>query len=634
MCGIAGIFDIGPAQSVAQRQLRAMADAQRHRGPDGEGVWAAPGIGLAHRRLAVIDPAGSPQPLHSSDGQMAITFNGEIYNYQDLRQELIAKGHVFTTAGDTEVILHGYRAWGADLLPRLNGMFAFAIYDDRTKSLFLARDRLGVKPLNYARLGGDRMIFASELKGLLVDPGLGRTPDMRAVEDYFALGYVPDDRCIVAGVEKLPAGHFVRWQRGQAPARPQQWWDIQFTPVHGRTADLVSACRRHLRSAIATRLVADVPVGAFLSGGVDSATVVALMSETMATPVETCTIGFDGPLDETRYANRIAARFATHHHHEQVAPDDFDEITALAQIFDEPFADASALPMVRLCQLARRHVTVALSGDGADEIFAGYRRHRFHLQESRIRACLPAAVRRPFFGALGALYPKADWAPQRLRAKTSLLALAQSGPEAYARAVGMLTPELRAQLFTPEFQRRIHGYRAEDRYIAAMAAAPSRHPLDQAQYADLKIWLPGDILTKVDRTSMSVGLEVREPMLDPALIGFATGLAVSHRIRRGQGKALMKQAMAGHLPDDLLYRPKMGFVSPISEAFRGPLIPLVDRLMTRSTLIETGWFDRGFLDQIVQAHRRGRADNGRLLWQLIQFDAAFSRLFHPDSGPQ
>lgn len=200
--------------------------------------------------------------------------------------------------------------------------------------------------------------------------------------------------------------------------------------------------------------------------------------------------------------------------------------------------------------------------------------------------------------------------------------------------MSMLTPELRTQLFTPEFQRHIHGYRAEDRYIAAMAAAPSRHPLDQAQYADLKIWLPGDILTKVDRTSMSVGLEVREPMLDPALIGFATGLAVSHRIRRGQGKALMKQAMAGHLPDDLLYRPKMGFVSPISEAFRGPLIPLVDRLITRSILIETGWFDRGFLDQIVQAHRRGRADHGRLLWQLIQFDAAFSRLFHPDSGPQ
>ncbi len=629
MCGIAGLFYPAVAKPVEPARLRAMGEALAHRGPDGSGEWAAPGVGFAHRRLSIIDVAGSPQPMVDADARHGIVFNGEIYNDRDLRRELEARGRVFATQGDTEVLLQGYAEWGPSLLDRLNGMFAFAIHDARTQSLFLARDRLGVKPLHYVELADGALAFASELKALMAHPLLRRTPDVRAVEDFLAFGYVPDDACLLAGVKKLPAGHFLLVERGKPVPQPRQWWDVSFADrASGGVAALQEELLARLRDGVTSRMVADVPLGAFLSGGVDSSAVVALMAEASRQAVRTCTIGFEeAGHDERRHAAAVAARFATDHRERVVRADDFALIDTLVHAFDEPFADASALATYRVCALAREQVTVALSGDGADEALAGYRRYRFQAAEERVRGFVPAGVRAPLFGALGAVWPKADWAPRPLRAKSTLLALARDGGEGYARSVGVTTPELRAALFSDEARTALQGHRAEDRYVAAMRDAPARDPLDRAQYADLKLWLPSDILTKGDRTSMAVSLEAREPLLDHRLVEFAARLPVSMRLRRGEGKWLMKRAMERYLPRDILYRPKMGFVTPVSDWFRGALAEDAAALARSRVLAQTGWFDLERLGRLAEAHRAGREEHGRTLWQFVMLERSLARMF-------
>jgi asparagine synthase (glutamine-hydrolysing) len=629
MCGIAGLYYPGTAKPVDPARIAAMADAQAHRGPDGSGVWTAPGVGLGHRRLSIIDVAGSPQPMATPDGVLTITYNGEIYNYRELRAELQAMGAQFVTSGDTEVLLHAWEAWGPAMLTRLNGMFAFALHDAQLQCLFLARDRLGVKPLHYAELSDGAVAFASELKGLLAHPLLRRAPDLSAVEDFLAFGYVPDDTCLVAGVRKLPAGHALLIERGKPLQQPQRWWNVDFSQRDGRSRRaLEEELVERLREAVTSRMVSDVPLGAFLSGGVDSSAVVALMAEASTLAVKTCTIGFDeASHDERAYAEIIARRFATDHRERIVDASDFGLIDALVSAFDEPFADASALATYQVCALARETVTVALSGDGADEALAGYRRYRFQAAEERIRGLLPANARSRVFGKLGQLYPKADWAPRPLRAKTTLLALADDGAEAYARSVGVTTPALRARLFSDSAKRKLGGYRAEERYVRTMRDAPARDPLDRAQYADIQHWLPGDILNKVDRTSMAVSLEAREPLLDHRLIEFAATLPVSMRIRRGEGKWLMKKAMERYLPRDILYRPKMGFVTPVSAWFRGALADEAMGLARARTLTQTDWFDPRVIATLATDHRAGRADHGRTLWQLLMLDRSLKRLF-------
>jgi asparagine synthase (glutamine-hydrolysing) len=628
MCGIAGIFHLGTPKPVDATRLERMCVAMAHRGPDGQGVWTAPGVGLGHLRLSIIDLAGSPQPMASTDGRAMLSFNGEIYNYRELRSELKALGAEFHTDGDSEVILAAWQRWGPDCLPRLHGMFAFAIYDLPTRSLFLARDRLGVKPLFYAPLSDGSVAFASELKGLTAHPLLRREADPLAVEDYLAWGYVPDHRSILHGVHKLPAGHSLLLRHEMPLPAPTAWWDVSFAERRkGRTADLEAELLHLLRQAVTSRMVSDVPLGAFLSGGVDSSSVVALMAEASASPVRTCSIGFDvAALDESDYASQIAERFNTDHAARKVSPDDFEAVDALAAMFDEPFADASALPTWRVCQLAREHVTVALSGDGADEAFAGYRRHRFQHGEDRLRKALPQALRGPLFGGLAAIYPKADWAPRPLRAKATLQALAGSSEAGYARAVGVTPPELRDSLYSPEFLRQRGDYRAEQAFEATMRNALARSGLDRAQYVDLKFWLPGDILTKVDRASMAVSLEAREPLLDHRLIEFAASLPEGLRLRGGQGKWLLKRTMRRYLPDEILFRPKQGFVTPIAQWFRGPLAASARAIGTSAALARTGWFDSGRLSAIAEAHIAGRADHSRLLWQLLMLDRSLAHL--------
>jgi len=628
MCGFAGIFHKSFHNRVDPAQVERMCDAIAHRGPDGFGVWTGAGIGLGHRRLSIIDIAGSPQPMASTDGRLMLVFNGEIYNYRELRKELIAEGAVFHTDGDSEVIIEAYRRWGVDCLPRLHGMFAFALHDLGAGTLLLARDRLGVKPLFMAELADGSLAFASELKALATLPGLVRDIDPLAIEDYLAWGYVPDHRSIVKGVEKLPAGHSRLLRRDCPFPAPVRWWDVSFADRRSASqADLEAELVEIMRDAVTSRMVADVPLGAFLSGGVDSSTVVALMAGASSEPVRTCSIGFDvKSLDESGYASRIAAQFHTSHVSRTVSPDDFEAIDHLAWMFDEPFADASALPTWRVCQLARESVTVALSGDGADEALAGYRRHVFQHGEDRLRAMLPAALRGPLLGGLGRVYPKADWAPRPLRARTTLLSLAGSSEQAYAGAISVTGPAQRDSLYTDTYRALRGDYRAEQPFIETMRRAEARSGLDRAQYADLMFWLPGDILTKVDRASMAVGLEAREPLLDHRLIEFAATLPENLRVRRGHGKWLMKQAMRPQLPEDILFRPKQGFVTPIAQWFRGPLAGAARQIGQSTALARTGWFDSTRITSLADAHIAGRADHSRLLWQLLMLDRSLSSL--------
>ena len=627
MCGIAGIFHAETPKPVDPARVVRMCDAIAHRGPDGSGVWTDHGVGLGHRRLSIIDLAGSPQPMHAADGRAVIVFNGEIYNFRELRRELEQAGFTFRTNGDTEVILAAWQKWGPDCLKRLDGMFAFAIFDLATRRLFLARDRFGVKPLFVAHLSDGSIAFASELKGLLAHPLLRRRVNPQAIEAYMAWGYVPDSHSILAGVEKLAAGHFWLLEQGRAPGRPQRWWDIDFSNrERGSEADLSAQLVHHLREGVRSRMVADVPLGVFLSGGVDSSGVVALMAEASASPVQTCSIGFDAAAyDETSYARQVAAKFGADHQERIVATDDFAAIDQLAAMFDEPFADASALPTWRVCQLARERVTVALSGDGADEAFAGYRRQVFHHHEERARSVLPAGLRAPLFGALGRAWPKADWAPRPLRAKATLLALAESGEEGYVRGLSVTLPGARRALYTDAFAASLDGFRAEDELIAIMRAAPGRSGLDRAQYADLTFWMPGDILTKVDRTSMAVSLEAREPLLDHRLVEFAARLPEGMRVKGGTGKYLLKKTLERYLPHDILYRPKQGFVTPIAEWLRGPLAD-ASRGIATGGLAQTGFFDPRAMAGLAEAHIAGRADHSRTLWQLLMLEKSLGQL--------
>lgn len=628
MCGVAGIFHAESPKPVDPARVERMCDAMVHRGPDGSGVWTDLGVGLGHRRLSIIDIAGSPQPMHSPDGRAAIVFNGEIYNFRELRAEFEREGAKFRTSGDTEVILAAWQRWGVNCLEKLHGMFVFALYDLDKRQLLLARDRFGVKPLFLTRLSDGGLAFASELKGLLAHPQMRRRVNPQALDAYMTWGYVPDTHSILAGVEKLQAGNFLLMEQGKPIPAQRRWYDISFAErAKGNEADLSAELVHLMRDAVQSRMVSDVPLGAFLSGGVDSSSVVALMSEASADPVQTCSIGFDvAALDETSYAQQVAAKFGTAHEARTVASDDFGAIDALAAMFDEPFADASALPTWRVCQLAREKVTVALSGDGADEAFAGYRRQVFHHNEERVRSLLPQGLREPLFGTLGRLWPKADWAPRPLRAKATLLALAESGNAGYARGLSVTTPEARAALYTPEFARSLAGFRGEDELIRLMEMAPAQSGLDRAQYADLTFWMPGDILTKVDRTSMAVSLEAREPLLDHRLVEFAASLPEKLRVSGGTGKYLLKKCMERYLPQDILYRPKQGFVTPIAQWLRGPLSGEARAIANGSALARTGWFAPRAVADLAEAHIAGRSDHSRILWQLLMLEKSLANL--------
>jgi asparagine synthase (glutamine-hydrolysing) len=583
-------------------------------------------VGLAHRRLSIIDLSNGHQPLFNEDGSVVVVFNGEIYNFPDLTRELLAAGHQFRTHCDTEVIVHAWEEWGESCVDRFRGMFAFAIWDRNLRTLFLARDRLGIKPLHYALLNDGRLLFGSELKSLRAHGGLQGKTDPRSVEDYFALGYVPEPRTIYKDVFKLPPGHTLRIRRGDTRIRPRQYWDVDFasngiTDEREASEQLIA----RLQEAVRIRLIADVPLGAFLSGGVDSSAVVAMMAGLNSAPVNTCSISFGDPAyNESHYASMVAGQYHTNHQVGEVNPDDFDLIDKLVDIYDEPYADSSAMPTYRVCELARRRVTVALSGDGGDENLAGYRRYRWHLYEQRMRSVLPLSLRRPLFGTLGRLYPKADWAPRVFRAKSTFEALARDDVEGYFHSVSILGDSTRARLFSASFRHDLQGHRAVDVFREHAAHAPE-HPLSKVQYLDLKTYLVGDILTKVDRASMAHGLEVRVPILDHKLVEWMAGLSPDIKLRGREGKYLFKKSLESRLPKEILYRPKMGFAVPLASWFRGPLRDRVRESLLGPRMLDSGIFDSGFLQQVVDQHQSGRRNFSDPIWTLLMFEAFLRR---------
>src|SRR5271167_692691 len=634
MCGIAGIFDYRGRAEIDRTLLRRMTDILGHRGPDGDGYHIEPGIGLGHRRLAIVDLATGDQPLFNEDRAVCVVYNGEIYNFQPLMTELSALGHVFRTRCDTEVIVHAWEQWGEACLERFNGMFAFALLDERRETLFLARDRLGEKPLYYSFLPDGRLLFASELKSLLCCPQLDCRLDPQAVEEFFAFGYIPDPRSIYRGVHKLAPAHCLLVRRGEDPPQPRAYWQLRFVDgnsIHEGEAEEELISRLH--ESVRMRMVADVPLGAFLSGGVDSSAVVAMMAGLQAEPVSTFSISFGTKgFDESPYAAMIAGRYDTDHHLRAVDPDSFDLLDRLAAIYDEPFGDSSALPTLRVCAVARENVTVALSGDGGDEVFAGYRRYRWHCFEERVRRIVPASLRHPLFGLAGALYPKLDWAPRPLRAKATLQELARDTIEAYFSSVSICGTELRQRLYSSSLARELQGYDGVEVLRSHMRRCGSEDPLSQVQYADFKTYLPGDILTKVDRASMANSLEARVPLLDHTLVEWAAGLPSCLKLHGREGKYVFKAALEPHVRKNILYRPKQGFAVPLAAWFRGPLRQRLRDTLGGPVLRDSGFFDMATVGMLLDQHQAGESDHSAALWSLSMIES-FLRQVHGCGAP-
>lgn len=619
MCGINGIFHPTSAAPPEAWRLRAMADAQAHRGPDGEGYHLEPGLGLGHRRLAIVDLAGGAQPMSSVDGLVFVSFNGEIYNFEALRLELSQAGCVFNSRSDTEVLLHGWQQWRLGLLDRIKGMFAFALWDRGRGELLLARDRLGEKPLHYVWLPDGSLAFASEIGGLLALPETPTAMDPAAVDDYLALGYIPDPATIYTAIRRLPAAHFMLLSRGDAgrPA-PRPYWQPPRS-VAPTPADAAAELSHRLDAAVRAQLMSDVPLGAFLSGGVDSASIVTLAAaarrEAGGAALDCFTIGFAGAEDERPMASEVARLAGATHHAQLGATDYLGAAREIAQVFGEPFGDHSAVPTLAVCRLARRHVTVALSGDGGDEVFAGYRRYRFHALAEAVRAYLPAPVRRGVIGRLAALYPKLDRAPRWLRAKTTLTEISLDSAMGYYGTVCKLERTRRLALYSPGFRSLVDGHDPSARFVERMAECDTDQPLLAAQYTDLHTYLPGDILVKTDRASMAASLELRPPLLDHEVVAWGMALPAPEKLRGGVGKHVLRRAMAGRLPDALLWGRKRGFAASIGAEFRAKAAQLRATL-GGAAMAESGIFDPAALRRLVDEHEAGHFDHSQILWQL------------------
>jgi asparagine synthase (glutamine-hydrolysing) len=616
MCGIAGLFHPSRPTVPSMRSLKAMTEAQRHRGPDGEGFHAEPHLGFGHRRLAIVDLAGGAQPMATKDGAVVVTFNGEIYNHEVLRRMLEARGHVFDTRSDTEVLLHGWREWGAQMPARLVGMFAFALWDRRAGRLLLARDPLGEKPLHYAWLSDGAFAFASEIGGLKALSELPRGLDPVALDDFLALGYVPEPATIHAAIRRLPPGHLMLLGREEAHATQQRYWAPPRVAVAGG-ADAAEVLQSRLDAAVRARMMADVPLGAFLSGGIDSGAVTSLAAMAAGQPLATFTIGFAGAADERPDAALVAERYGTRHVAEDGSAADYLAMAReIPRLFGEPFGDHSAVPTLAVASLARCHVTVALSGDGGDEVFAGYRRYRFHMMAEAARRLLPAGLRRSAVGALARAYPKLDRAPRWLRAKTTLTEISLDSALGYYGTVCKLAEERRRALFSPAQRAAVTGHDPSARFAALMEECDPENSLLQAQYADLHTYLPGDILAKVDRTSMAVSLEVRPPLLDPDLVSWGMALPAAAKLRGGVGKRVLREATSSLLPTALLQRRKRGFATELGGQFRAAA-PQIRARLTGGPMAESGLFDPRALGALVDQHANGDFDNAQVLWNLL-----------------
>ncbi|GIX49575.1 MAG: asparagine synthetase B [Candidatus Tectimicrobiota bacterium] len=610
MCGIVGIKYDAPAQPVCEDVIHQMCQAILHRGPDDEGLYVDGAVGLGMRRLSIIDLSTGRQPIHNEDRSLWVVFNGEIYNYRELRADLQARGHRFYTQSDTEVIVHLYEELGSECFTRLNGMFAIALWDSRRRQLVLARDRVGKKPLYYAH-DGRRWLFASELKALLRVPGFAPAVNLHALDYFLTLGCVPGDLCIFQGVHKLPAGHVLLVTAQGARRFP--YWEVSFAvpPVDAGEAAYLETLRTLLFDAVRLRLISDVPLGAFLSGGIDSSTVVAVMAHLGMGEVKTFSIGFDeAGYSELPYAREVATFLGTQHYELTVKPDMAKLLPELVWYFDEPFADSSAVPTYYVSQLARRYVTVVLSGDGGDELFAGYTRY-FDPLPARLLQALPAALR------VQGLHALARRLPAGMRGRRWLLHTSDRAAAYYATKLMTFDPERKQWLYTPELQAELD-VQAPQRWLETyFDALPAATPTARRQYVDLKTYLTDVILTKVDRASMAVSLEARAPLLDYRLVEFAASLPDRYKVRGGQGKYLLKALARQLLPASIVTRRKKGFSIPKARWLRQELYDFCADILLSARARGRGYFRPSAVEALLQAHRRGSRDFSDQLWALL-----------------
>jgi asparagine synthase (glutamine-hydrolysing) len=617
MCGIAGFVE---SASVAvpfghddSRDLvHRMCEVIRHRGPDDEGLLVGDGVALGMRRLSIIDLSTGHQPIHNEDKTVWIVFNGEIYNFRELRRELEAADHRFYTSTDTEAIVHAYEQWGAAAIGRLRGMFGLAIWDTRSRTLLVARDRIGIKPLHYAAVGG-RLYFGSEIKSLLCAPDLPRDLDADALDHYLSFLYTPRDGSIFQNIHKLPPGHLLTWADGRL--RLERYWQLPAEEsFDGSEADASAALHDVLADAVRSHLVSDVPLGAFLSGGVDSSLVVGLMAQTSGGRVKTFSIGFDEPaFDELEHARRVASHFGTDHHELVVKPDAISILDRLVAHFDEPFADSSAIPTWYVSEMARRHVTVVLSGDGGDELFGGYDRYVPHPRVVAFDRYGTSALRRVAATAASTL-------PHGARGKNFLRHVGRDDRGRYLDAIRFFSADEKPALLSDDLRGRLRQPDPETR-LARHFARFARLPwASQMMRFDAETYLPDDVLTKVDRMSMAHSLESRVPLLDNEVIAFASRLPAAFKIKNGRRKHVLKEVAARLLPRDLLDRRKQGFGVPLGVWFRGNLRELfADTLLSPGSL-GRGYFQPAFVRRLVDDHLSGHRDHTLRLWQLVVFE--------------
>jgi asparagine synthase (glutamine-hydrolysing) len=627
MCGIAGIIEYDPHKTVELADIRRMCNAIIHRGPDDEGIYVSGPAGLGARRLSIIDLATGHQPIQNEDGNVWVALNGEIYNFQELRCGLEDRGHRFRTRTDTEVIVHLYEEWGAECVTRLRGMFAFAVYDERDNSCLLARDRLGKKPLVYASLG-DTLLFGSEIKCLLaVKPEL-RERDLEGLFHYFHFGYVPDPLSAFRKIRKLPPGHVLRLANGQIEVRPY-WTMPRFVENRSMSeGECLDAMEERLDEATRIRMNSDVPLGAFLSGGVDSSTIVALMARRSGRAVKTFSIAFpEADFDESEYARAVSRAFGTEHHEFVVRPNLTEDLASISAAMEEPFADSSMIPTYHVCRLARQHVTVALSGDGGDELFGGYDRYSRVLGRTsldRIPESLGDFYRRRVYPHLPSGFPA-----RRLMCDSGL------GPrERYLNDVSLFDVSGRdRELFSPDI---LHEFSAFTSPLSCFAdvwgESGSSDAVSSMQYLDLRTYLPFDILAKVDRMSMMTSLEVRAPMLDQEFVSWAATVPASHRVAGQEHKAILKKlAVRLGVPQSVIYRPKQGFAVPLVHWMRGSLKhELVDILLEPKTL-QRGYMRRAGLQSLVDEHASGRRDHSHRIWLLLMLELWHRNYLDADS---
>lgn len=632
MCGIVGFVDLWGARKIGNaveraRVLESMCLAITHRGPDDQGTMIADGVALGMRRLSIIDLAGGHQPISGEDGSVTIVFNGEIYNYQDLQQDLEARGHKFTTHSDTETIVHAYEEYGRACVDHLRGMFVFAIWDQQSRSLFIARDRAGKKPLFYTITRHGTLVFGSELKALLMHPEVEREINLTAIDAYLTLGYVPDPLSIFRGVHKLPPGHHLTYSNGEVTV--QQYWDFVFEAAGSqREEDYLEELRRLLDESVRLRLIADVPLGAFLSGGIDSSVVVALMARHMDQPVKTFSIGFnEDSYNELKYARLTAATFGTDHHEFIVTPEICDVVDELVWHLDEPFADQAAIPNYIVSKLARNYVTVVLSGDGGDELFAGYTRYVVERQRSGF-ARLPRGVREGLMKPLSQRLPHGAWGRNYLH-NVSLEPVSR-----YLDSVSIFSGLNRSLLYAREFQEKLGaGDYVAQLFAELSAKVGTDEPLDRLLYLDSKTYLPGDILTKVDRMSMAVSLEARAPLLDHKLIDFVTRIPAGMKLAGLETKHLLKRAVQDLIPSEILHRPKQGFGVPIQEWINQQLRERMRETLTEPRTRQRGYVNPKYVDVLLDEHERGRRDHSTGLWALLMLEL-WHRQFVDQIGPR